>query len=144
VHSERDTATKGHFTGPTPISSHKLGPKANQGAINAGLRALDRTGKPCRRWQRKGFQLKSFTGHAWTLPSWRTSKIKENGFSGDVKSDTTNSSDIKNDIPSSVVGSEKSNSAAGLNPLAEPTRITSSPAAEPSAVQAPTNALIST
>ncbi|KAA8564968.1 hypothetical protein EYC84_010737 [Monilinia fructicola] len=27
---------------------HKLGPKANQGAINAGLRALDRSGKPCR------------------------------------------------------------------------------------------------
>lgn len=49
---------------------HKLGPKANQGAINAGLRALDRSGKPCRKWNRGGFQLRSFTGVAWSLPRW--------------------------------------------------------------------------
>ena len=51
-------------------AAHKLGPKANQGAINAGLRALDRTGTPCRKWQKGGFKLKSFTGHSWALPSW--------------------------------------------------------------------------
>lgn len=49
---------------------HKLGPKANQGAINAGLRALDRSGKPCRKWQRGGFTLKSFTGVVWEIPRW--------------------------------------------------------------------------
>ncbi|TLS24211.1 hypothetical protein PpBr36_08388 [Pyricularia pennisetigena] len=49
---------------------HKLGPKANQGAINAGLRALDRSGKPCRKWSKGGFQLKSFTGVTWALPRW--------------------------------------------------------------------------
>src|SRR5579875_2574532 len=32
--------------------AHKLGPKANQGAINEKLRALDRTNKPCRKCQR--------------------------------------------------------------------------------------------
>ena len=48
----------------------KLGPKANQGAINAGLRALDRTGRPCKRWVKSGFQLKSFTGVQWTVPTW--------------------------------------------------------------------------
>lgn len=51
-------------------AAHKLGPKANQGAINAGLRALDRSGKPCRKWAKGGFQLKSFTGVAWEIPRW--------------------------------------------------------------------------
>lgn len=50
---------------------HRLGPKANQGAINAGLRALDRSGKPCRKWAKKPFTLKSFTGIVWDVPSWK-------------------------------------------------------------------------
>ncbi|KFA66355.1 hypothetical protein S40285_01246 [Stachybotrys chlorohalonatus IBT 40285] len=53
-----------------PTGGHKLGPKANQGAINAGLRALDRSGKPCRKWAKGGFKLKSFTGVAWEIPRW--------------------------------------------------------------------------
>ncbi|KKA29260.1 hypothetical protein TD95_002037 [Thielaviopsis punctulata] len=52
--------------------SHKLGPKANQGAINAGLRALDRSGKPCRRWAKGSFTLKSFTGVTWEIARWTT------------------------------------------------------------------------
>src|SRR4051812_16796348 len=53
-------------------AAQRLGPKANTGAINAGLRALDRTGAACRRWERKPLQLRSFTGILWQLPSWRT------------------------------------------------------------------------
>ncbi|KAF4468462.1 hypothetical protein FALBO_4653 [Fusarium albosuccineum] len=53
-----------------PAGGHKLGPKANQGAINAGLRALDRSGKPCRKWNKGGFRLKSFTGVVWEIPRW--------------------------------------------------------------------------
>ncbi|KAI5807632.1 INO80 complex subunit Ies4-domain-containing protein [Peziza echinospora] len=56
---------------------HKLGPKANQGAINAQLRALDRTGKPCKRWAKAGFQLKSFTGFQWSIPTWATPSSME-------------------------------------------------------------------
>ncbi|CAK7273287.1 hypothetical protein SEPCBS119000_005576 [Sporothrix epigloea] len=52
-------------------AAHKLGPKASMGAINAGLRALDRSGKPCRKWIKGGFQLKSFTGVYWSIPRWR-------------------------------------------------------------------------
>lgn len=86
------------------VPAHKLGPKANTGAINAGLRALDRSGKPCRRWERKGLQLKSFTGTLWNMPSWRAPE-----FPGDVKSDSTGgSSDVKE---SSAVASERSNGA---------------------------------
>lgn len=48
----------------------RLGPKASLGAINAGLRALDRSGKPCRKWQKGGFRLKSFTGVLWEIPRW--------------------------------------------------------------------------
>lgn len=52
-------------------TGHKLGPKTNAGAINANLRALDRSGKPCRKWARKAFSVKSFTGVSWDLPSWK-------------------------------------------------------------------------
>ena len=62
------------WTTPAPLAGHKLGPKANQGAINAGLRALDRTGKPCRKWAKQGFRIKSFTGATWQIPSWRAPK----------------------------------------------------------------------
>ncbi|KAL1890498.1 hypothetical protein Cpir12675_005361 [Ceratocystis pirilliformis] len=50
--------------------NHKLGPKANQGAINAGLRALDRSGKPCRKWVKGSFTIKSFTGVTWDISRW--------------------------------------------------------------------------
>ncbi|KAI0402183.1 INO80 complex, subunit Ies4 [Xylaria palmicola] len=55
---------------PGGSAYHKLGPKANQGAINAGLRALDRSGTPCRKWSKGGFKLKSFTGILWEIPRW--------------------------------------------------------------------------
>ncbi|KAI0185703.1 INO80 complex, subunit Ies4 [Xylaria flabelliformis] len=59
---------------------HKLGPKANQGAINAGLRALDRSGAPCRKWTKGGFRLKSFTGVLWEIPRWTAPpKSKQEG-----------------------------------------------------------------
>ncbi|KAL1591153.1 hypothetical protein WHR41_00450 [Cladosporium halotolerans] len=89
-------------------AAHKLGPKANTGAINAGLRALDRSGKPCRRWEKRGLQLKSFTGATWALSSWkaptRPSGIDANG---EVKSDS--SSELK-PPGSSAMPSEKSQS----------------------------------
>jgi hypothetical protein len=94
--------------GSTPLS--KLGPKANQGAINAGLRALDRTGKfKVRKWEKKGFKLRSFTGVVWDVPSWKAPN-RGSAFSEDVKSDSTGSSDTKVKDESSAI-SEKS----GLN-----------------------------
>ncbi|KAJ9668320.1 hypothetical protein H2201_001368 [Coniosporium apollinis] len=102
-----DPLAKGSFGGVTPITSSKLNPKANQGAINANLRALDRTGKPCRKWERKGFQLKSFTGVTWTVPTWRAPNKSAVEFSGDVKSDSSTPSDVK---MSDAVASDKSNS----------------------------------
>ncbi|KAH6642990.1 INO80 complex, subunit Ies4 [Boeremia exigua] len=94
----------------TPNPLQKLGPKANQGAINAGLRALDRTGKfKARKWEKKGFKLRSFTGVVWGVPSWKAPS-RSSGFADDVKSDSTGSSDTKIKDESSAV-SEKS----GLN-----------------------------
>ena len=91
-------------------AAHKLGPKANTGAINAGLRALDRTGKfKVRKWEKKGFKLRSFTGVVWDVPSWKAPN-RGSAFSEDVKSDSTGSSDTKVKDESSAV-SEKS----GLN-----------------------------
>ncbi|KAK9238324.1 INO80 complex subunit Ies4-domain-containing protein [Lipomyces kononenkoae] len=48
----------------------KLGPKANQGSINAQLRALDRSGRPCRRWTKIPLELQSFTGWEWKVSAW--------------------------------------------------------------------------
>ena len=71
------------WTTPAPPAGHKLGPKANQGAINACLRALDRSGQPCRRWQRKPFVVKSFTGIVWELPAWGAPKRPKSDDEGD-------------------------------------------------------------
>ncbi len=102
-----DPNEKGPFAAPTAI---KLGPKANQGAINAGLRALDRTGKfKCRKWEKKGFKVRSFTGVVFDLPSWKAPP-RTSGFADDAKSDSTGSSESKLKDESSAV-SEKS----GLN-----------------------------
>lgn len=65
-----EDGTIDHTGAAKAAGAHKLGPKANQGAINAGLRALDRSGKPCRKWDRGGFKLKSFTGVVWEVPRW--------------------------------------------------------------------------
>ncbi|MCJ1309479.1 hypothetical protein MMC25_003139 [Agyrium rufum] len=103
-----DDATSRPWTTPAPLNGHKLGPKANQGAINAGLRALDRTGKPCRKWEKKGFAIKSFTGVVWDVPSWNTPK-KATVDSKDDSGGTPNSNgeNIANNS-SSAVGSEPS------------------------------------
>jgi hypothetical protein len=105
-----DPNNKGPFAVPAPIQ--KLGPKANQGAINAGLRALDRTGKfRCRKWEKKGFQVRSFTGVSWSVPTWRAPKNVA-AFNDDVKSDSNASSDAKVKDESSAI-SDKSGLPVG-------------------------------
>ncbi|KAL9533101.1 hypothetical protein SMMN14_03316 [Sphaerulina musiva] len=114
-------------TGARPanaIPAHKLGPKANTGAINACLRALDRTGKPCRRWGKKTLELKSFTGMTWNLSSWKAPP-KDQGFPGDVKSDSASSSELKPN-QSSALQSERSHSHVGEDTMM--TGMQSSPA----------------
>jgi len=89
----------------------KLGPKANQGAINAGLRALDRSGKPCRKWQKGNFRIKSFTGAVWEIPRWRAPhKSAVNGVSEESTSDGSS----KENKDSLRLESEKSNSAGDV------------------------------
>ncbi|KIW08835.1 uncharacterized protein PV09_00764 [Verruconis gallopava] len=105
----------------------KLGPKANQGAINACLRALDRTGKPCRRWVRKPFVVRSFTGYGWGAGSYAAIRKEPSTFDGDVKSDTSSSGD-KPTHDSSAMQSEKSTSGADADTSVPPNGLTSSPA----------------
>lgn len=86
--SDDGTADSPSSKPPHPSTAHKLGPKANQGAINAGLRALDRSGAPCRKWARGGFAIKSFTGTTWEIPRWGAppkSNVTVNGVNGDGK-----------------------------------------------------------
>ncbi|KAK8098486.1 uncharacterized protein PG998_013972 [Apiospora kogelbergensis] len=109
---------------------HKLGPKANQGAINAGLRALDRSGKPCRRWAKGGFRLKSFTGVLWEVPRW-TAPPKS--LPESVNPDSTGSADSsnkENNKEGSQLKSEHSNSAAdGERQSIPPSMVAASPPA---------------
>jgi hypothetical protein len=90
---------------------HKLGPKANQGAINAGLRALDRSGKPCRKWAKGGFRLKSFTGIAWEIPRW-TAPPKPLPEAATQESSASADSSNKENKDGSQMKSEKSASAS--------------------------------
>ena len=83
-------------------------PKANLGAINERLRALDRSGTKCRRWEKKGFQVRSFTGVMWQVPTYQPGR--KGAFPDDVKSDSTGTSDSKLKDESSAI-SDKS----GLN-----------------------------
>ncbi|KAH8687500.1 INO80 complex, subunit Ies4, partial [Tricladium varicosporioides] len=109
-------------------AAHKLGPKANQGAINAGLRALDRSGKPCRKWQKGGFTLKSFTGVVWEIPRWKAPpKISLEG-----NSEGSASGDSSKENKDSQVESEKSNSGLDVNMASSP-----APSSNPALIVAP-------
>jgi hypothetical protein len=48
----------------------KPGPKANPGGINAGLRALDRSGKPTRRWQKVSYPVNTSPGYVFYTTTW--------------------------------------------------------------------------
>jgi len=98
----------------TTTAAHKLGPKANQGAINAGLRALDRTGKPCRKWQKGSFKLKSFTGVIWEIPRWKAPpKITVEGTSeGSASGDSSKENKDNSQLESEK--SEKSNNGVDV------------------------------
>ncbi|KAI1336722.1 DUF1711-domain-containing protein [Xylariaceae sp. FL0016] len=95
-------------------SYHKLGPKANQGAINAGLRALDRSGAPCRKWAKGGFRMKSFTGVVWEVPRWTAPpKSKPERSTEDSAAASADSSNKENKEGSQQMKSE--NSASNSN-----------------------------
>ncbi|KAL9637295.1 MAG: hypothetical protein Q9164_002282 [Protoblastenia rupestris] len=104
---------------------HKLGPKANQGVINEKLRALDRTGKPCRRWQKTGFKLKSFTGKVWEVPTWRTPQVRSFGETADSRDGSSN--DLSKENSSSNVGSDKSPAVENPDVVSSPIRIAPAP-----------------
>ncbi|KAL9577723.1 MAG: hypothetical protein Q9212_006184 [Teloschistes hypoglaucus] len=105
--------------GASSAPAHKLGPKANQGAINAGLRALDRSGKPCRKWEKRGIRIKTFTGVTLELPSWRggAKNITSRDTTDNASSSTPNSF-TKDNVSSSQVGSENSSATphVGIKP----------------------------
>lgn len=93
----REDGTIDHAAVRANAAAHKLGPKANQGAINAGLRALDRSGKPCRKWDRGSFTLKSFTGVVWEISRWTAPpKANGEGDSEDTPADSADSSNKEN------------------------------------------------
>ncbi|TVY92108.1 INO80 complex subunit [Lachnellula willkommii] len=129
-------------------AAHKLGPKANQGAINAGLRALDRTGKPCRKWQKGGFRLKSFTGVVWEIPRWtappritvesKTSTEGSASGSGDSSKENKDNSQVESEKSNNGIDVEMvSSPAPQVAPSATPP-ITSVPAASTPPVTEPT------
>ncbi|TGO35831.1 hypothetical protein BHYA_0145g00330 [Botrytis hyacinthi] len=119
-------------------SSHRLGPKANQGAINAGLRALDRSGKPCRKWEKRSFIIKTFTGIPIEIPRWRAPPKMTINPSTEGSSTGDSSKENKEN---SQVESEKSTSAMDVdatNIVSSPPAIAPAPA--PTSTSTPTSA----
>ena len=113
---------------------HKLGPKANQGAINAGLRALDRSGAPCRKWSRGGFRVKTFTGVVWEIPRWRAppKPQPEAPTESSAAASADSSNKENNNKEGSQMKSENSASHAdGEQPSVAPSMHASSPAPMP-------------
>ncbi|AEO62325.1 a4c20bc7-272e-421f-aa55-2beb80a7e248 [Thermothielavioides terrestris] len=103
------------------LAPHKLGPKANQGAINAGLRALDRSGKPCRKWTRGGFKLKSFTGVVWEIPRWKAPPKSQPESSADGSTPASvDSSNKENKEDASQVKSEASHNGEDIEMQSAP------------------------
>lgn len=94
-----EDGTIDHSNAANKAGGHKLGPKANQGAINAGLRALDRSGKPCRKWARGGFRLKTFTGVVWEINRWTAPN--KNGHDAGSEDSAAPSADADADADSS-------------------------------------------
>ena len=134
--SYRDDGTIDHAGArpslPAMPGGHRLGPKANQGAINAGLRALDRSGKPCRKWIKKAFSVKSFTGVVWEVPSWKGNE-RPAMLNGDESSDAKDisqqsSSDIK---PNESDTAMDSNAGEQIEPIVMSTPAASSPVPMP-------------
>ncbi|KAI4610372.1 hypothetical protein J4E80_008136 [Alternaria sp. BMP 0032] len=122
-----DPNSKGPF--PAPAAINKAGPKANLGAINERLRALDRSGAKCRRWEKKGFQVRSFTGVMWQVPTYQPGR--KGAFADDVKSDSTGTSESKLKDESSAI-SDKSGLNGDGTPVPTPMNgIASSPAPIP-------------
>lgn len=118
---------------PKPLTSTsiKLGPKANQGAINAGLRALDRSGKPCRRWAKESFKLQSFTGICWEIPRWKAPpKDLVIDSVGDSCSDSTQN-EMKDVSQLESEQSDKSNTAIDIDVGSINSLPTCSPAPRP-------------
>lgn len=125
---EGNTEPGAKASGGATNGTHKLGPKANQGAINAGLRALDRSGKPCRKWERKPIQLKSFTGVVWELPSWQAPKIKLPNDESHESKEVSQPSGSKANESSTAMNSEKSHTGEnGVEPKIESTPAVDSP-----------------
>lgn len=106
-------------------AAHKLGPKSNQGVINEKLRALDRTGKLCRKWGKTGFKIKSFTGRSWQVPSWRTPQTRSFGEEADSRD--TSSNELSKANSSSNIGSERSPAGDNLPDGSSPARVGSTP-----------------
>ncbi|KAI9791730.1 MAG: hypothetical protein M1816_003540 [Peltula sp. TS41687] len=129
---ETGPAKKGSGVGNSHSGPHRLGPKANQGAINAGLRALDRSGRPCRRWEKKGFQVRSFTGVSWQVPTWRSPKpkvVEEPKPTEEAAGQSQSAnSDGKENKATEVLPSEKSSSAVGVDMEVAASNGVSSPA----------------
>ncbi|KAK3989252.1 INO80 complex, subunit Ies4 [Cladorrhinum sp. PSN332] len=125
--------------GRASLGGHKLGPKANQGAINAGLRALDRSGKPCRKWTRGGFTLKSFTGVVWEIPRWTAPVRLGPEMSTDSSTPASaegSSKENKEESNSQQLKSEASNTGGDIEMTSAAPSIAAAPSPAPMAISA--------
>ncbi|WBW72374.1 Ino80 complex subunit Ies4 [Schizosaccharomyces osmophilus] len=99
---------------PTQAASRSA-PKANANLINAGLRALDRSGKPCRKWEKKPISIRSVSATVWKLPTWLgTSDV--NGFETPSSSPRSMTQDSHQEQNESIPANPESSSTEVASP----------------------------
>jgi len=102
-------------TGAGEKERQKPGPKGNPGGINAGLRALDRTGKRTRRWQKVSYPVHTCSGYLFYTTTWISpgmspsfySSVKEGSADEVVPGDGLYEKGMKNEAEEGFVEGEK-------------------------------------
>jgi hypothetical protein len=77
---------------PVPVEKEKEkakpGPKTNPGTQNAGLRALDRSGRPTRRWKRVEYPVHTCSGYTFRTSMWITPEVRNGITNGSAENGT--------------------------------------------------------
>ncbi|ANB13406.1 hypothetical protein AWJ20_1696 [Sugiyamaella lignohabitans] len=105
-----------HVGTPKPSGSGGPGPKTAMAATVAGVKALDRSGKPCRRWTKKEVQISSFTGVRYALGVWTGEPDKDmsdKDKTGDAKSNKASNKSSSNKDNSETTGKSKDTTDKG-------------------------------
>jgi len=82
---------------PVPVEKEKAkpGPKTNPGNVNAGLRALDRSGRPTRKWGRVEYPVRTCAGYTFHTTVWTTPEVRTTASAANANGNGENGTKVK-------------------------------------------------